>query len=316
MIFNEQIFKINTVTEAAAIACHDWVGKHNNYEADRAAVNAMRKTLATLDVDAEIVIGEGERDKAPMLYIGEKIRGGKLPVDIAVDPLEGTNLCANSKAESISVIAMAPKNTLLKAPDCYMKKIAVGVRCNHNLIDINDSITANVKSVAKFKGCTLKQLTVVVLKRERHVDIIEELQSIGVKIKLINDGDIVGVLATTTATADLYIGIGGAPEGVIAAAALKCLGGQMQCKLILKDNAQIERALSMGISNHENVYHINDMVRDDVIFCATGVTDGTLVRGVTKTESEIKTHSFIASFSLKKNFHLFTSHHYNSKHIT
>jgi len=311
MTFNNLFFKASIATEAAAVACADWIGKGDNNGADQAAVNAMRKALRTLPIDGEVVIGEGERDKAPMLYIGEKINGGDLPVDIAIDPLEGTNLCANGVGNAITVMAIGQKNTLLKAPDVYMNKIAIGISSDKKIIDINASIKDNVQSLAKFKKCAQSELKAVVLKRKRHSYIIAELRQLGVRVQLIDDGDILGVIATTTSEADLYMGIGGAPEGVLAAAALKCLGGQMQCKLIFEHEKQIQRAVIMGIKEPSTVYHINDMVKGDVVFCATGVTDGILLRGVKKSPQSIDTHSFITSYSLQKNSQLITSHHYN-----
>jgi fructose-1,6-bisphosphatase II / sedoheptulose-1,7-bisphosphatase len=309
MTFNNLVFKVNEATEAAAIACVDWIGRGDNNAADQAAVNAMRNALGNLPIDGEVVIGEGERDKAPMLYIGEKINGGDLQIDIAVDPLEGTNLCANNKENAIAVVAIGPKNTLLKAPDTYMRKIAVGINSDKKIIDINVSTKENIQSLAGFKNCAQDELKAIVLKRERHADIIAELRELGVRVQLIDDGDILGVIATTTAAADLYIGTGGAPEGVIAASALKCLGGQMQCQLVFENDAQIQRAATMGIKDPDRVYNINDMVKDDVIFCATGVTDGVLLKGVKKSPEAIETHSFITSYPLRKTVQLITSHH-------
>ena len=300
MIFSDLFFQLNNVTEAAAISCSQWIGKGNKIAADQAAVNGMKECLGNLPIDGEIVIGEGERDQAPMLYIGEKIGRGALAVDIAVDPLEGTNLCANGSANAISAMAVGPKNSLLKAPDVYMRKIAVGVKSKEKIININASVTENIQSLSNYKNCAPTELKAIVLKRERHNDIIHELHSLGVRVELIDDGDILGVISTTSNAADIYLGIGGAPEGVIAAAALKCLGGQMQCQLLFENDAQIQRANKMGVKDPQAIYQIDDMVKEDVIFCATGVTDGFLLKGVQQHSQIISAQSFVSSYKLKK----------------
>jgi len=271
------------VTEAAALASARWVGKGDKEAADDAAVAAMRAMFDTVSVDGIVVIGEGEMDEAPMLYIGEKVGLGVPPqVDIAVDPLEGTNIVAKGLTGAISVLAVAPRGALLHAPDMYMDKIAVGPECKGRVF-LEAPVKENIKEVAKALDKLISEVTVVILERPRHQEIIEEVRSAGARIKLITDGDVSpGVAAAyEDSGVDILLGIGGAPEGVITAAALKCLGGDFQAKLYPEDKEEIERCHGMGIADVNKVFTIDELVRsDDVIFAATGITDSFLLKGV------------------------------------
>lgn len=272
------------VTEAAAIAAAAFRGRGNEKDADRAAVDAMRTELNSMDIAGRIVIGEGERDEAPMLFIGEEVgKGTGTAVDIAVDPLEGTTICAKGSANSMAVLAMAPKGTMLHAPDVYMDKIAIGPGYPEGTVDLDASPTDNLHSFAKAKGVKPGELTVCILDRPRHMSIIEEVRKLGAGVMLIGDGDIQGVIQTTDTDetgVDMYMGIGGAPEGVLAAAALRCVGGQIQTRLIEQKAGDRERAAKIGVDDFDRKYTRDDMVQGDAIFSATGVTDGTMVSGV------------------------------------
>ena len=286
------------ITETAAIACSAQMGRGNEKEADQLAVNAMRNAFNKISLDGEIVIGEGERDKAPMLYIGEKV-GAKDPeapqVDIALDPLEGTRLCAHGKEGALSVMAVAPKGSLLKAPDVYMKKIACGPQAKGK-IDISRPVLENLQAVSQALNKNLSQLNVVILERPRHEKLIAELREAGVRIRLITDGDVSAGIATCweNSGVDLLLGTGGAPEGVLTAAALKCLEGDFQGQLIFQREEEEERALKMGLKDLEKIYSIEEIVKKDVLFSATGVTDSSLLKGVrTLPQNKIKTHSVV-----------------------
>ena len=271
------------VTERAAVASSLLVGRGDEKEADQAAVDAMRKELNKLDIRGEVVIGEGERDEAPMLYIGEKVGTGKGPVvDIALDPLEGTTLTAKGQADALTTIAMAEKGSLLNAADVYMDKIAIGPGCPDDLVHLDEDPDVNVKAYSKATKKPIELVTVCVLDRPRHGDIIEAIRSSGARVKLIPDGDIAGVIHTTDKSTgiDIYMGIGGAPEGVLAAAALKCTGGQMQAKLVLEDQEKKDRATKMGIDDYNKIYKLNDLVNGDALFAATGVTSGSMLTGI------------------------------------
>lgn len=285
------------VTEAAALASYKWMGRGDEKAADQAAVNAMRKALNTLTIDGTVVIGEGERDKAPMLYIGEKVGSGQGPsIDIALDPLEGTTICATGAPNSLSVIAMAEKNCFLHAPDVYMEKIAVGGGLPKGVVDLDNSTETNLKNLAKAKKCEVSELIVCILQRERHQELIAKVRESGARIHLIDDGDVAGVIATTNALEtgiDIYIGTGGAPEGVLAAAALRCVGGQMQGRLIFSDNTQRERAKRMGISDFSRKYNLEEMAKGNVMFAATGVTNGSMLSGVKRFPGGASTHSVV-----------------------
>jgi len=283
------------VTEAAALACGRWVGKGDKISADEAATEAMRRTLDSIGIDGTVVIGEGEMDEAPMLYIGEKVGTGQPPeVDIAVDPLEGTNICAKGLPGSIATIALAPKGGFLHAPDMYMEKIAVGPSAR-GVIDIHDAPSANLKRIAEAKGCRIEDLTVVTLDRPRHDRIIEDIRKVGARIHLISDGDVAPAIATAVEGSgiDMLIGVGGAPEGVLAAAALKCMGGDMQGRLVFMTQEERDRARDMGISDFDRVYTAEEMAGGDVVFAATGVTSGELLRGVRYYAGGAETESIV-----------------------
>ena len=299
------LFDILKITEYTAIACYDWIGKGDNIAADQAAVDIMRKELNKIAIDGKIVIGEGERDKAPMLYIGEKVGVGKEQIEIAVDPLEGTSICARADYGAMAVMAFSTQGSFLNAPDIYMEKIAIGAGFPKGIINIKNNIKDNLSNLAKHKKCAVEELTVMILNRKRHEEIINEIRSLGAKIKLIGDGDISAVIATSIPNndVDIYVGIGGAPEGVLAASALKCIGGQMETKLIFNNDEQIMRAKEMGISDINKVYNIDELVSDNVIFSATGITDGLLVDGVKKcSNGNFTTETLLMSSLQKKSF--------------
>ncbi|MBL0317933.1 MAG: class II fructose-bisphosphatase [Alphaproteobacteria bacterium] len=284
------------VTEAAALASSTWIGLGDEKAADQAAVNAMRRALNIMDMDGTVVIGEGERDKAPMLYIGEKVGTGNGPhIDIALDPLEGTTICATGGPNSLAVIAMAEGGNFLHAPDVYMDKIAVGGGLPDGIIDLDKTPEQNLKNIAKAKSCKVSDLTVVILERERHQDLISRVRKAGARIHLIGDGDVAGVIATATPETgvDVYMGIGGAPEGVLAAAALRCIGGQMCGRLLFKEKEQKERAKRMGITDFNRTYSVNEMAKGDVMFAATGVTNGSMLKGVKRYKGGAFTHSMV-----------------------
>ena len=273
------------VTEAAAIAASQWIGRGDNDAADAAAVEAMRAALNELPMDGTVVIGEGERDEAPMLYIGEKVGstdGDGPAIDIALDPLEGTTLTANAGPNALAVLAIAEQGCLLNAPDVYMEKIAIGSGYPDGTISLDRSVTDNVRSLAAAKNVLPGDIIACVLDRPRHENIIAELRALGCGIKLIPDGDVAGVIATTDPDTgvDIYLGTGGAPEGVLAAAALRCVGGQMQGRLVFRNEDERARAHRWGISDLDRIYSMEDMAKGDCIFAATGVTDGSLLNGV------------------------------------
>ncbi|SFZ81166.1 fructose-1,6-bisphosphatase II / sedoheptulose-1,7-bisphosphatase [Devosia enhydra] len=285
------------VTERAAIAAAAWRGKGQEKSADGAAVEAMRAELERVHISGRIVIGEGERDEAPMLYIGEQVGSGDGPeVDIAVDPLEGTTLCAKNQPDSICVLAMAERGGLLNAPDVYMQKIAVGPNYPPGVVDIDASALDNVRALAAAKGVPVAEITACVLDRPRHGALIEDLRSAGCAIKLISDGDIAGIIHavnTEDTGIDIYLGSGGAPEGVLAAAALRCIGGQMQGRLILDSAEKRARARRMSITDPDRRYSVGDLASGDVLFAATGVTDGTLLAGVRYRQNAVRTSTIV-----------------------
>lgn len=284
------------VTEAAAIAAWKLAGRGDEKAADQAAVDAMRTALNDLAIDGEIVIGEGERDEAPMLYIGEKVgKGGKAKIDIALDPLEGTTLTAKAMANALAVMAWAPKGTLLNAPDTYMDKIACGPGYPAGVIDLDKSPADNVQALAKAKGVDPSEITVCILDRPRHADIIASVRSVGARVHLITDGDVAGVINTADPETgvDLYVGSGGAPEGVLACAALKCVGGQFQGRLVFRNADERARAARVGITDLDKKYDLHEMVRADAIFAATGVTKGALLDGVRMSGGFVHTHTLV-----------------------
>jgi fructose-1,6-bisphosphatase II / sedoheptulose-1,7-bisphosphatase len=279
------VLELVRVTEAAAVAASKLIGRGDEKAADHAAVEAMRRAFDELAIDGTVVIGEGERDEAPMLYIGEKVGGalGTGPrIDIALDPLEGTTITAKGGPNALAVLAAAEKGCLLNAPDVYMEKLAVGPGYPEGVIDLRRSATENVHAVAAAKGVAPDQIIVCVLDRARHADLIAELRAIGCGVVLIGDGDVAGVIATTNpdTTIDMYMGSGGAPEGVLAAAALRCVGGQFNGKLLFRNDDERGRARKWGIEDFDRVYKLEDLAKGDCIFAATGVTDGSLLQGV------------------------------------
>jgi fructose-1,6-bisphosphatase II / sedoheptulose-1,7-bisphosphatase len=284
------------VTEIAAIAAWELAGRGDEKAADQAAVDAMRTALNDLALEGEIVIGEGERDEAPMLYIGEKVgKGGKVKIDIALDPLEGTTLTAKAMANALAVMAWAPKGTMLNAPDTYMDKIACGPGYPKGVIDLDKTPAENVQALARAKGVQPSQITVCVLDRPRHAEIIASLRSVGARVYLITDGDVAGVMNTADPSTgvDLYVGQGGAPEGVLACAALKCVGGQFQGRLVFRNADERARAARVGITDLDKKYDLHEMVRADAIFAATGVTNGALLDGVTFKDGFVHTHTLV-----------------------
>ncbi|MCC7267214.1 MAG: class II fructose-bisphosphatase [Caulobacteraceae bacterium] len=289
------------VTEIAAIAAWRLVGRGDEKAADQAAVDAMRTALNDLEIDGEIVIGEGERDEAPMLYIGEKVGRGGPAVDIALDPLEGTTLTAKAMANALAVMAWAPKGTLLNAPDTYMDKIACGPGYPDGVIDLDASPADNVKALAKAKGVKPEDITVCVLDRPRHASIIESLRGVGARVYLITDGDVAGVINTADPETgvDLYLGQGGAPEGVLACAALKCVGGQFQGRLVFRNADEKGRAQRVGITDFDKKYVLSEIVRADAIFAATGVTKGALLDGVSFKDGFVHTHTLVMNSSTR-----------------
>lgn len=283
------------VTEAAALACGRWMGRGDKIAADQAAVDAMRAAFDTVSIRGTVVIGEGEMDEAPMLFIGEKVGAGGEEVDIAVDPLEGTNLVAKGLPGSIAVLAIAPRGALLHAPDMYMDKIAVGPRAAGK-IDINAPVKDNLKAVAGALARKVEDLVVVILDRPRHAGIIKDVRDAGARIKLISDGDVSPAInaAIEGTGVHMLLGIGGAPEGVIAAAALKCLGGDMQAKLWPENDAEVERARAMGVSDVNKVLTLDDLVKsDDIIFSSTAITEGDLLKGVKYFGGGARTHTLV-----------------------
>ncbi len=270
------------VTEAAAIAAFAQIGRGNEHDADQAAVEAMRAAFNRLPIEGTVVIGEGERDEAPMLYIGEKVGLGGAAVDIALDPLEGTTLTAKQMANALAVMAMAEPGTMLNAPDTYMDKIAIGPGYPEGLIDLDAEPAANIAAIARAKGVSPEDITVLVMDRPRHEALIAKIRRAGAKVKLITDGDVAGVIEATNPSTgvDIYMGIGGAPEGVLAAAALRCVGGQMQGRLVFRNDDEKARAAKWGITDLNRKYGLMDLVAGDVVFSATGVTDGAMLRGV------------------------------------
>jgi fructose-1,6-bisphosphatase II / sedoheptulose-1,7-bisphosphatase len=286
------------VTEAAALSCARWMGRGQEKKADAAAVKAMREALNGLSIDGTVVIGEGERDKAPMLYIGEKVgnsAGTGPKIDIALDPLEGTTICAKGGVNALAVIAMAEKGGFLHAPDVYMDKIAVGAGLPVGVVDLDNTPLKNLKNLAKAKKCDISDLVVVILERERHQEIIAKVREAGARIQLIADGDVAGIIATSRPDTgvDMYLGIGGAPEGVLAAAALRSIGGQMQGRLLFDRDEERTRAQRMGIKDLNHKYVLEELAKGDVMFAATGVTDGSMLKGVRRFHGGATTHSIV-----------------------
>ncbi|OGQ14266.1 MAG: fructose-bisphosphatase, class II [Deltaproteobacteria bacterium RIFCSPHIGHO2_02_FULL_40_11] len=304
------------VTEAAAISASRWMGRGDEKAADQAAVSAMRETLSSIFFDGTVVIGEGERDEAPMLYIGEKVgKGAPHPkVDIALDPLEGTTICARGDTNALACIAIANQGHFLHAPDTYMQKIAVGPGLGH-AISIQKSATENIRNIAKAKACGVEDITVVILDRPRHADLIQEVRASGARIWLIRDGDVSAAIATChpTSGVDILMGIGGAPEGVLAASALRCMGGYMEGILKPRNNEEIQRAKKMGIPDITKVFTLEELAKGPVMFCATGVTDGTLLKGVQFKKEGARTHSIVMRSQTGTIREISAIHHFDKK---
>lgn len=284
------------VTEAAALAASRLMGRGDEKAADQAAVDSMRRALGGLAIDGTVVIGEGERDEAPMLYIGERVGTGQGPkIDIALDPLEGTTITAKGGNNALAVISMAEEGGFLNAPDVYMDKIAVGGGLPEGVVDLDASPQENLKSLASAKGGEIEDLVVCILDRPRHAELIAKAREAGARIMLISDGDVSGVIATAQRSSgiDMYVGSGGAPEGVLAAAALRCIGGQMQGRLLFRNDDERGRAMRLGITNLDRKYDLYDLASGDVMFAATGVTAGTMLKGVRRFPGGAETHSMV-----------------------
>jgi len=297
--FNDRMLSLGLarVSEAAAIASADLIGRGDEKAADQAAVNAMREQLNKLDIAGVVVIGEGERDEAPMLYIGEEVGTGTGPgVDIALDPLEGTTLTAKDMPNALTVIAMGPRGSMLHAPDVYMEKLAIGPGYDVDTVTLDMSPAERVTALAAAKGCEARDITVCILERPRHQDMIDQVRATGAAIRLITDGDVAGVMhcaEPATTGIDMYMGTGGAPEGVLAAAALKCMGGQIYGRLLFRNDDEKSRAHKAGITELDRIYTRGDMVTQDVIFAATGVTGGSLLPGIKREIASITTETLL-----------------------
>ena len=308
------VLEMVRVTEAAAIAASRLAGRGDNDAADAAAVEAMRHALNELPMDGTVVIGEGERDDAPMLYIGEKVgsaQGSGPRIDIALDPLEGTTITAKSGPNALAVLAIAEAGGLLNAPDVYMEKLAIGPGYPEGTIDLNRSVSDNIRSIASAKDVEPSEIVACVLDRDRHAPIISELRALGCGIQLIPDGDVAGVISTTDSDTgiDVYMGTGGAPEGVLAAAALRCVGGQIQGRLLFRNDDERGRAHRWGIADLDRIYSIDDMAKGDCIFAATGVTDGSLLKGVKRRKGGcVETESIVMRASSGTVRRVFTEH--------
>ena len=302
------------VTEAAALSCAQWMGRGDNDSADRAAVESMRERFNALDFDGTVVIGEGERDEAPMLFIGEKVgKGGGPAMDIALDPLECTNSCAYGRPNAMSVVALGPEGCFLHAPDTYMEKIAVGYQARE-AVDLDRPLETNLQQVREALKIKMEELTVAVLERPRHSEIISRIRKLGARIRLITDGDVSAAIATARPDTgvDVLIGIGGAPEGVLAAAALRCLGGEIQGKLRFQNDAERERATRMGVKDLDKKYRADELAMGhELMFCATGVTDGELLDGVRFSREGANTHSVVMRLQTRTIRFIETFHHYH-----
>ncbi len=296
--------KFIKTTEAAAIGAYPFIGKGDKNAADKGSVDRMRNELNLIDMNGVVVIGEGEMDEAPMLYIGEKVGTKKgQDLDIALDPLEGTNFVANNLPNAFSMLAVCEKGNLFSAPDTYMEKIAVGPNLPANLLDLDNSIEKNIKLLSDAKNKSINQITACVLKRTRHDKIVNSLEQLGVRIRFISDGDVSGAIsvADPKSNIDIYLGIGGGPEGVLAAAALSCMGGQIQTRLVL-DEDQLKRAKKLGIQDTKKKYNIDEMIKGDVMFCASAITNGEIVDGIKDLGDKFE----VSTYALHKNGKIFT----------
>ena len=304
------------VTEAAALSASLLMGRGDEMAADQAAVDAMRKALNSLSIDGTVVIGEGERDEAPMLFIGERVGTGEGPkIDIALDPLEGTTITARGGQNALSVIAMAGEGGFLNAPDVYMDKIAVGVDVPDGVVDLDEEPGVNLENLAKAMKVDIANIVVCILDRPRHAELIAKVREAGARITLISDGDVSGVIATSQpgSGVDVYVGIGGAPEGVLAAAALQCIGGFMQGRLLFRNDEERGRAANCGISDFDRKYELDDMASGDVMFATTGVTDGAMLDGVRRFKDGATTHSIIMRSKSGTVRNIKTDHNFNRK---
>ena len=305
------------VTEYAALAAAKHIGRGNEKIADQAAVDAMRSSLNAMTIEGTVVIGEGERDEAPMLYIGEKVGQGGPKVDIALDPLEGTTITAKGGENAMAVIALAQDGGFLNAPDVYMEKISSNVPKELNIISIQQDLKSNIKELAKFKKINIEDIIICVLERDRHQQIIDDIRSLGSRIKMIGDGDVSAVISSVLPNnnIDMYYGIGGAPEGVLAAAAIQCVGGFMEGKLLFKNDDEKARATKVNITDFNKIYSLEELAQGDVMFSATGVTDGTMLPGVKTNKFMGETHSIVMRSKTGTVRHIVGNHNFNIKKL-
>ena len=305
------------VTEFAALAAAKHIGRGDEKIADQAAVDAMRTSLNAMTIEGTVVIGEGERDEAPMLYIGEKVGQGGPKVDIALDPLEGTTITAKGGENAMAVIALAQDGGFLNAPDVYMEKISSNIKHNENIISIQQDLKSNIKDLAKYKNINVEDMIICVLDRERHQNAIEEIRSLGSRIKMIDDGDVSAVISSALPNniIDMYYGIGGAPEGVLAAAALQCIGGFMEGKLLFRNDDEKARAAKVNITDLNKIYSLKELAQGDVMFSATGVTDGTMLPGVKTNKFTGETHSIVMRSKTGTVRHIVGNHNFNIKKL-
>ena len=304
------------VSEFAALASSKHIGRGNEKAADQAAVDAMRKCLNSLTISGTVVIGEGERDEAPMLYIGENVGSGGPKVDIALDPLEGTTITAKGGENAMAVIALAQEGGFLNAPDVYMKKISTNTN-NEKVVSLDQDLKSNIIDLAKFKKINIEDLVICILDRDRHKDEIEIIRSTGARIKMIDDGDVSAVISSvlTSSNIDMYYGIGGAPEGVLAAAALQCIGGNLEGQLLFNNEDEIKRAKKTGINDLNKIYQLNDLAMGDIMFSATGVTDGTMLKGIKITKNYAETHSIVMRSKTGTIRHINGEHNFDIKQL-
>ena len=305
------------VTEFAALAAAKHIGRGDEKIADQAAVDAMRTSLNSMTIEGTVVIGEGERDEAPMLYIGEKVGQGGPKVDIALDPLEGTTITSKGGENAMAVIALAQDGGFLNAPDVYMEKISSNIKNNENIISIQQDLKSNIKDLAKYKNINVEDMIICVLDRERHQNAIEEIRSLGSRIKMIDDGDVSAVISSVLPNniIDMYYGIGGAPEGVLAAAALQCIGGFMEGKLLFRNDDEKARAAKVNITDLNKIYSLKELAQGDVMFSATGVTDGTMLPGVKTNKFTGETHSIVMRSKTGTVRHIVGNHNFNIKKL-
>ena len=304
------------VSEFAALAASKHIGRGNEKAADQSAVDAMRKCLNSLTISGTVVIGEGERDEAPMLYIGENVGSGGPKVDIALDPLEGTTITAKGGENAMAVIALAQEGGFLNAPDVYMKKISTNTK-NEKVVSLDQDLKSNIIDLAKFKKINIEDLVICILDRDRHKDEIEIIRSTGARIKMIDDGDVSAVISSvlTSSNIDMYYGIGGAPEGVLAAAALQCIGGNLEGQLLFNNEDEIKRAKKTGINDLNKIYQLNDLAMGDIMFSATGVTDGTMLKGIKITKNYAETHSIVMRSKTGTIRHINGKHNFDIKQL-